>query len=167
VFIVKIKPESLLGVTADLLMVPLMFLTQLTFFESLQRTHFWNNYKLSLSETSLLSEKLMVSHNGDYNASIRWLFGVIPIFHIPVLGGWKNYLVIQPVDYEGAWFPGWKTSDVSGVSKVPVMKSVKLLLGPKPVQFFGVDSNGCQIFLTQVGTGTLRKGGLFKRIPLR
>ncbi len=165
--ITKIKPQGALSAFADALMVPIMLMMQFTLTERLQRTHFWNNKKLTKEEADQLQQSQMVTFSGDPHAVARWWWKFFPIFHTPAFGGWKNYVVLEPVSHHGVWFPGWKAEDVSGFSVIPVYWRVKLLLGPEPVQFFGLDESGQQITLRCVGTGRIGHGGQFSFIPLR
>lgn len=165
--VARIKKQGGVGLLGDHIMMPFMAIIQGTLTESLQRTHFWNNKKLSRKESSRLNFRQSVYHVGDLAAENRWLLKVIPIFHMSILGGWRRYIVIEPSFEEMPWFPGWETLDYAGVSTVPVWGPVKLLLGPEPVQFFGLDENGHQITVRQIGEGLLGQGGPHRRVPLR
>lgn len=169
-FIIKAKEQKIFGIIADFLMMPIMALCQFTLTESLQRTHFWNNQKLSEEHGNLVDESLGVKFTGDPSAEERWFTGgFFPIFHIPTLGGWKNFIVLEPEhDLEITWFPGWKAEDVTGISQIKVVGRVKLLLGPGKVNFFGVDRFGHQVPLKKVGYGTLGdKSSPYRKVPLR
>lgn len=154
------------GWLADMLMLPIMCLLQGTLKESPQRTHRWNNQRLTPVERASLDPCLMVTYAGDPKASPRWWWN-IPIHHIPILGGWRNYVAIYAETTE-EWFPGW-VSDHSAVSRIPIRGGVRLLLGPSEALFFGVDRRGRQVKVIHVGRGVI--GGnapqSYRRSPLR
>lgn len=166
-FIVKVKRQSVFGLIADFMMMPIIALCQFSLKESLQRTHFWNNQKLGSFEADRINESEGVKHPGDPAAEERWFMEFFPIFHIPALGGWKNYIVLEPEPEDEVWFPGWKADDVTGVSQVRVTGRVKLLLGPGKVTFFGIDRFGHQVPISLVGYGTLGERSPYKKVPLR
>ncbi|MCX6718328.1 MAG: hypothetical protein NTY81_01850 [Candidatus Staskawiczbacteria bacterium] len=43
---------------------------------------------------------------------------------------------------------------------------IRVLLGPKDVSFFGVDDNGVQVPIHQIGGGRIGDGGPFSQVPL-
>lgn len=166
-FVAKVKDQTIFGAILDFLMMPVMLVCQFTLTESLQRTHFWNNQKLSDKEKNRLDVSMGVESHGDPAVNQRWVDKNFPIFHIPILGGWKKFIVVEPEDDEETWFPGWMAEDVTGVSQIKVVGRVKLLLGPGKVTFFGVDRFGEQIFLKRVGSGVLGKKSPYRKVPLR
>lgn len=161
---VSLNPLSRLERIADTLMVPIMYVLAGTFKEAPQQTHRWNNKKLSRSNVQHLNTAHCVVNLGIPGEAIRW-FGKVPRFHIPILGGWRKYLVLEP-EVNGVWHVGWICHDVIGVTRIELVGPVRLLLGPKPVTFFGVDAEGYQIPLREIGSGIVGKGGLFSKVPL-
>lgn len=161
-----IKPQGTVGWLADKLMVPIMYIMQGTFLESPQRTHRWNNQHLPNHELQTLYSSGMVSHQGDQSANNMWL-GWIPLFHLPLFGGWKKYLVIEPNDTTVEWFPGWRLGSYRGFSRIPLNGPVRLLVGPESVEFFGLTKDGRQIPVTLIGEGVVGQGGEFSQVPLR
>ncbi len=149
-----VTPSTWCEVLGDILMTPVMYLLQGNFFESPQRTHFWNNTKLPIAELSWIDASMMVSVTSDRKAVRRW-FGLVPIFHMPIFGGWKEYVVVEPVVPQPEWYVGWIAGDVAGISHIQLNGQVRLLLGPGPAQFFGADGHGNQIPLRICGYGTL------------
>ena len=89
--------QGLLSKSADYCMIPVMYILQGNFRETPQRTHFWNNTKLTVSDIEILASELFVTVAGEPHAGRRW-FGPVPIFHMPIFGGWKKCIVIAPVD---------------------------------------------------------------------
>lgn len=105
----------------------------------------------------------MIHSNGIVDAGHWW-----PItFHLPRLGGWKNYVVLEPTSGDGkGWHVGWIAGNVIGVSRIPLNGPVRVLVGSGKVSWFGVNSDGGQIKLRQVGIGRIGDGGTFAKIPL-
>lgn len=131
-----IKPLGLLPRIADTLMVPIMQIATGNLHESPQRTHRWNNRKLTKEEVEGLDPCLMVEAPGIQTGAISD-YGFR--FHIPILGGWRDYIVIRPIfEDDEPWYPGWTNEKVSGVSRLPINGAVRLLLGPTTTRFFGV-----------------------------
>jgi hypothetical protein len=155
-----------LGEILDLILVPLMYLVSGTIFESPQRTHGWNSTRLKLMYVSWLDQSLGVHCLGDRSASNRWLLGVIPLFHIPILGGWRNYIALKPESYTGDWHVVWAGSDVFGMSLLKIRGTIRMLRGPHDTDFFGVNVHGEQIKLVVAGYGTIGKRGAFRHCPL-
>ncbi|MEY2665719.1 MAG: hypothetical protein RLZZ480_824 [Candidatus Parcubacteria bacterium] len=161
----KPRKQGVIGKIADYLMIPVMYFLQGNLREAPQRTHRWNNLHLQGDEVNGFDADMTVSVEGDKNALSRWL-GPIPLFHMVIFGGWKEFVVIKPHVPQKEWFVGWVVSDALGVSKIPLHGSVRLGLGPEPAQYFGVDADGRQIDIDIVGYGTIGKAGEFAKIPL-
>ncbi len=163
---IEVPPLGWLGRSADLLMIPLMYLVQASL-EAPQRTHVWNNLKLRTPEDrAKLDTSRMCKVLGDGSAAAPWL-GMVPVFHIPLLGGWRRYVVLEPVSRDvSEWVPGWVSPDVVGVSRLYLKGPVRLLRGPSDALFFGIDQSGRQIELRIVGFGRIGDGGPFARLPL-
>lgn len=144
-----------------------MYLISGTFQESPQRTHFWNNTKLSRKEVAFLEVALMVSREREKGALHRWRYK-IPLFHMPIFGGWRRYVVVAPVIHVNhAWYVGWVANDVSGISRINLVGPVRLLVGPKHVQFFGLRfDDGTQIQVHVIGEGRIGDGGQYAQLPL-
>jgi hypothetical protein len=136
-----------------------------TFSEAPQMTHFWNNKKLSQGDVQDLNDSCMVYAEGVCMAKPR-RWGVIPIFHMPIFGGWRDYIVIAPEAHQKRWYVGWICTDVVGISRVELAGPVRVLLGAAPVTFFGVDVHGYQIHVRHAGRGVIGEGGSFSQLPL-
>lgn len=142
----------------DILMYPLMFaLGGFKVGESVQRTHTWHNVKIDPeSLNQYLAERV---RGRDYSKVSK--NEVIPgQFHMPLFGGWKEYVVLQlrdpgPVDQ---WFVGWVTLERGAeLSRIPLHnREVKMLTGPKgtTTDFFAVDTQGNQKGLEVLDYGT-------------
>ncbi len=132
--------------------------------ESPQMTHFWNNLKLQRTDYDFslmckvkgIPEKVNKQGNIFNNA----------LFHIPFLGGSKNYVVVSPLDPSKGWHPGWYNEQVNGVSRILVHEPVRLLIGRDDINFSGFDSEGRQILVRVVYYGKLGDAGPFQKILL-
>lgn len=162
---IHVQPLGWLERFADVLMFPIMYIISGTFNEAPQQTHRWNNTKLKSEQIAHLRDDMKVFCEGIKSAGVRfWL--KMPFFHIPLLGGWKDYVVLQPVDPTREWHVGWIADDVAGVSRIKVRGPVRLLLGPGDVSFFGVNSEGDQIQLHEISRGRIGDGGKYSKTPL-
>ncbi len=161
-----ITPQGLLGRLADYCMMPLMYVLQLSISEKPQRTHRWNNKKLHVSELHHFDNDAMVALAGSSDNTPRWLYG-LPIFHMPLLGGWDRYIVLAPTVTQDMWFAGWVAGDVAGVSRIPLSGPVRLLEGQYAAQFFGINEHGEQIRIVKIGEGLIgRAPREHQQIPL-
>ncbi len=159
-----IRPLGFWGKLADIMMMPLMYLLS-GCLERPQQTHFWNNQKLVRADAVTLNPLLAVRCIGDPNAANRTLLG-IPIFHMPILGGWKKYTVLEPVSLKEPWHVGWIAGDVVGVSRIIIRGKVRMLIGPGEVEFFGITPIGEQLAICQCGEGYIGDNGPYSKVPL-
>ncbi len=162
---IHVQPLGWLGRIADVLMRPVMYMISGTFSEVPQRTHYWNNTKLKSDQVAHLRDEMKVFCRGIKSAGVRFWFK-IPFFHIPIAGGWKNYVVLQPVDLSKVWHVGWIAHDVTGISRIKVTGPVRVLLGSKDVSFFGISSEGDQLQLEEISRGKIGDGGKYAKSPL-
>ena len=147
------------------MMLPLMYLLQFPSLEVPQRTHFWNNTKHSVDTISHLDSSALISITGDESATQRWIWGV-PIFHMPLIGGWKKYVVIEPESQQDEWYIGWVPGDVIGISNIPLKGQVRVLRGKSNTFFFGINEHGDQIEIKKVGEGKIGLRSLYSGAPL-
>lgn len=130
---INIEPLGTWARRADKLLVPFMYVAAGTFRESPQRTHRWNNRQLTPKEAYRLdlSEDYCVTRANELETCLRWKWGFIPLFHLPIFGGWRKYIVLTPKDftYEKEWRLGWHTKSLTGVSRIPVRNRVRALVG--------------------------------------
>jgi hypothetical protein len=161
----RIKREGIIALIGDLLMLPLMYILQGNVREVPQRTHRWNNQKLSASALRHLKADAMVHTTADRTALRRW-WGPLPIFHMPILGGWKRFIVIAPKVPQDVWYIGWVVGDTAGLSNIKLRGSVRLLHGPSTADFFGVNEHGEQIEVVSIGDGMIGKAGQYRKVPL-
>ena len=165
-FSIRVQPESGYERFLDWSIAPLMYLLSGTLEEAPQRTHFWNNRKLHPGEIVGLKERDMVVSSGSGGVE-RWRYG-FPIFHTPILGGWREYIVLEPlVNPNQSWYVGWIPNDEApGFSRVQTKGPVRLLLGNGPTKFFGLNEGGVQIKIHEIGRGKIGDGGPFSQFPL-
>jgi hypothetical protein len=110
----------------------------------------------------------MVCVEGDWNIpeSKRFVWG-IPRFHMPRFGGWRDYVVVCPVDPQVEWHAGWDTYDVTGVSRIVNRGPVRLLTHRWGSAFFAISAdNGEQIALVMLGTGRVGDGGPYRKVKM-
>jgi len=148
---------------ADLILIPVMHLISGTTKESPQKTHYWNNRSLSPREMDAINPIDALYFPG---VPSRFHSQRNPLFHIPILGGWREYVVLEPTNHSGSWHVGWKSFRSGGISRIPLLGPVRTLLGPRDVYFFGINEEGEQIPLRLLGKGTIGKSGPFAKIPL-
>jgi hypothetical protein len=146
-----------------------MYLAQGTVREVPQRTHRWNNYKYHPAAT--LAKEAKVRVKGDPKALREAWLGLIPLFHIPILGGWREYVVLEPAEDTVKWHVGWGQAvnmgmSEYGVSSITLRGGVRMLRGPKTVCFFGLTRRGRQIPLRIVGYGRIGDRGPYSKLPL-
>jgi len=162
---IRVLPLGWLARLADALMVPLMYVLSGTFRESPQRTHRWNNTKLAKSQVDELDAHCMVCVLGRPESAQRFKWS-LPVFHAPILGGWRDYIVLEPPHGMGRWHVGWLADDAFGISRIPLNGPVRLLLGPGDVCFFGLMPHGGQIVLHMIGEGHIGDNGPHSHLPL-
>ena len=164
----EVTPLSLWEEMLDFLWIPSMYLASGTVCEVPQQTHPWNRRSLSYEERLSLNPDLNHHEPGDNEAASPWLLGFIPRFHLPIIGGWRNYVVIKPVQQNMShWYVGWVNAGACGVSRLPLTGPVRLLIGPENTDFIGLDEDGFQIKVKKTGKGRIGTGGRYAHLPLR
>ncbi|MCX6722808.1 MAG: hypothetical protein NT094_01920, partial [Candidatus Staskawiczbacteria bacterium] len=138
------------------------------FFEASQTGHLWN---VRTVKAALLSTEMMVLEKGVSDA-IQRKHELDPKFHMPLFGGWREYIVLESVGYDGEWSVGWMVFEEGGnlLTQVSLLKQrgrVRVLIGREQVYFFGCDPRGDQISIQKVGKGHIGDGGEFRKVPLR
>ena len=156
-----IKPLGRLARFLDWVTIPIMYLLSGTFSEEPQKTHRWNNHHLKLDDVEYLNRDLMVHHDG-----IPGETSIYPLFHMPVFGGWRNYVVLGPTSSEREWYVGWIAGGVVGVSRIPIRGYARLLIGPGPVYWFGATAKGNQVQIKLCWTDRIGEKGPFAQKPL-
>lgn len=152
---------------ADVAMLPIMYLLSGTWRESPQQTHFWNNVKIKCGEAARLDTNVMVVCAGvAASPPRRWR--ILPMLHMPIFGGWRDYVVLEPdMEFPPLWHIGWVAEHAIGVSRITMSTSkVRVLLGPEKVWFFCLSASGEQLPLRKIGEGRIGSGGPYVHIPL-
>lgn len=143
-----------------------MYLVSGTFFERPQENHVWTNMFLTDEQVRSLDLEKMV-HCNKIDDAYPALPLYVPLHHLPAFGGWKNYVVIVPDNYNDRWCVGWVTEKRQGFSRMQISGPVRMLLGDEDVQFFGVGvKDDSQISIKNIGEGWIGDGGIFKDFPL-
>lgn len=158
----KVPQYSLVAKMLDAILHPIMWFLSGFTRDSIQRTHVWNITKF----TQEIEDGIGLQIKGREKSKVRQ--NNLGIFHMPIFGGWKFYIILERVDDAAQpWHIGWEykrrplwegTSrriTMREVSVIPLKGKVKVLSGPgqRRVTFFGVDKNGEQIRLKQAGEG--------------
>ncbi len=162
---IHVPPLGWLARFADWAMFPVMYLVSGTLSESPQRTHRWNNKKLRPRDVQYLLPHSMVHSSGTPSSGRFWW--KMPLFHLPVFGGWRHYIVLEPLcPPDTSWHVGWITRDVVGVSRITSRGPVRVLLGSENVLHFGLYPDGTQLFVKKIGEGTIGDEGQYALLPL-
>lgn len=129
--------------------------------DSPQRTHRWNNSRLSITDTELLVRSCMVESKGDPKAwPLPSLFR-----HLPLIG-WQRYVVIGPPT-DRPWHIGWVWDKGAGISLLTHRTPVRMLEGPGRVLFFGLCARTHrQIPIRQMGQEKLGSKSDDRLLPL-
>lgn len=161
-----VKPLGFAERFLDTLFIPIMYLVSGTFYEQPQMTHCWNSHRITRSAVLFLQSKLMVRCRGRKNQKVLSHKGIL--FHLPIFGGWKKYVVLEPRETNiTKYYIGWINNQVCGVSRIPLKGRVRLLAGPRTVKFFGIDpATGQQIPMRKVSQGVIGKRGMYCHTPL-
>ncbi len=163
---ILVQPLGRAARIGDALMTPLMYLAAGTRHEAPQETHFWNLQKLTDEQADGLDRDMTVPVPGLWPQPKRILWGILS--HIPILGGWRNYVVLMPKRYVREWYLGWVARDgAQDISRIPLYGPVRSLHAPADAFFFGLDADGDQISIKQTGAGRIGEGGKHARTPLR
>jgi hypothetical protein len=142
-----------------------MYLVSGTFSERPQQTHAWNFIHIPHKHTSRITQVELYTPTPT-NSTKQWLFEWFPLFHIPLLGGWKHYHVLRPKKHDGIWHIAYTTEKTSEYSLLPLATPVRMLIGPDPVSFFGIDEAGNYISVEKIGEGVIGDGRAYKHLPL-
>ena len=163
-----VQPEGWLAYFGDIVMAPFMYALSVTWpcgtYERPQRTHRWNCIHLAVSDVKHLDREKMVHCKGVKHAMRR----INPLFHLPLFGGWCDYVVVTPESTTFKWHIGWIAEDgVIGISRIPLTHCVRVLVGSGNVDFFGIATrSGVQISVTKFGGGVIGDGSIYRHFPL-
>jgi hypothetical protein len=161
---IKVRELSRSASIADQIMWPLMFVLGGLKRDSVQETHFWHNQSIDRSEINSL---LSVVVSGDDERAIVKTNRIFPfpMFHVPIFGGWRNYVVLQVQSDISYWHVGWiHRTCTSGsrlletVQRLRIIEPrVKVLTQPIGfvTEYFAIGPLGEQLPLAVVDHGVL------------
>jgi hypothetical protein len=146
----------------DLALSPFMRLISGAPFESPQETHgVWNVERLPYETHTDISPDLCAQVTGTYDGVFKEGHG--PLFHFPILGGWKEYVVVEAARMP--WYVGWIVDDgrrkYFEYSRLALTTLHVRLLKPAQgvtAQIFGIDADGVQVPVRVVGEGRIGDG---------
>lgn len=165
-YFLNVKERNILSVALDIIFVPIMFVAGGLKRDSIIWTHRWNLQKHVNPDLFEKTPELRIEGHKDSKLyhGLRYLQ-----FHIPVLGGWKNYYIIKPKNNDiKNWKIAWKNCvghRSFQMSKFKFNGPVKMLYGPYPVILYGFDKDDNQIELEKIHEGKLGDGK-FRNVPL-
>jgi hypothetical protein len=161
---IEIRPVPAYLRLVDYLLFPLMALLSGFNLDSVQETHTYHTQPVN---PRLIDDSLALEVPGA-NASRFKNHGRITshfgLFHVPILGGWRDYIVLE-ASSTGPWHVGWKLCDqYSGdillceVHRLPISDAqIKVLESPSGtiLYLFACTPDGVQIPIRLVGEGTI------------
>ena len=150
----------------DLLMSPFMRLISGAIRERPQETHYWHVQTLPRDLLPLLNKSKLACSIGEELSRHKVVGGIL--FHIPILSGWKNYVVVEVQEQLEEWYVGWtifteKEENLFrfDIHKLPIKtRELRLLDGTNNTRFcfFAFTKDGIQLPLKIVGRGRIGDG---------
>lgn len=170
----KAKPVHAPLRLLDLAMSPLMRLISIAPLERPQESHAWHAQKFSADDIASIAIEKCIVVEGDDSSPIKSGFG--PLFHMPLFGGWKNYIVLEVDAGIDTWHVGWivrdaKTKDIvrAELQKLPLHEQrVRMLIGPsgRETTFCAFNIQGKQLNISCVGQGRVGDGSEYAKVRL-
>lgn len=135
----------------DLILRPIMFLLQGNFRESPQETHPWHVKRFVWKKKGILIKGN--DHESRFGQSgLSKRFG---LFHMPILGGLKKYVILENSNYNNYWNIGWNDQ----IQKLRIHdKRVKLLVGKENFDAHGLSDNKEEVELKIIDFGKIGDG---------
>jgi len=152
-----IEPLPQWARVVDWLLLPIKHVASGTFFFGgrPQQPHSWHVQIVPPEAFAALDKDIMVSHDGDPAATRRCVLG-LSMAHLPILGGWRHFVAVRPVDPICAWHIGWSTKEGVFINRTPLYTAIRKMVGPDKVYVFGVCAKtGKQIALKRICGGRL------------
>src|SRR5262245_52424890 len=119
----RIQPISPVLRAVDYVLTPAMFVVAGCRLDSIQETHFWHCQKV---DQSTLDVAHVVRIIGDDSSRFSNRLFPFPLFHSPIFGGWRNYVVFE-VESMVPWHIGWvhykvpeKARRLSYIQRLPI-----------------------------------------------
>lgn len=130
--------------------------------DSIQKTHPWHSLNI---DRATITPNNALKVNGRDISKIKDVW--CGLFHMPIFGGWKSYVVLKPKKPIKVWFIGWKTKRLCQINIIPLSGMVKMLTSIKGTEtlFFGMDKDKNIIELEVVDFGE-NGDKKFKNVPL-
>jgi hypothetical protein len=163
---VLVRELSLLERALNRALSPLMYIAGGLKRDSVQETHAWTCQPL---RTDQLDPALGAEVRGDDESKASNSRFPFPRFHVPILGGWRSFVVLQVELDSLPWYVGWLHIRVPERSKrrmelqrLPIRdRAVRVLKHPTGfvTLFVGYDSLGRQIPVRLIAEGRLGLGG--------
>jgi hypothetical protein len=91
---------------ADCIMRPLMLMLGGFRRDSIQETHFWHNQPIDQSQIDKALSVVIAGDDDRATVTTNRVFP-LPMFHVPILGGWRNYAVLEVQSDVPYWHVGW------------------------------------------------------------
>lgn len=143
----------------DWILTPLMWLGSGMEKGALQETHPWHIQPFS---PNLIPNSKGVKIIGS---DLSTFSPKNPLFHLPTLGGWKKYVVLEAKNFSRYWYVGWKGEHFdqnqkirSQINKLRIYSpQIKILSGPKnsSATFFAFDKKGQLISIKKIAEGRI------------
>lgn len=131
-----------------------------------QQTHAWHCKNIDPKKIDLTKSVEVKGSDSSKYENTGGIFKHLGLFHMPIFGGWKNYIVLE--SKESPWYVGWLSCEFSQLHCLPIKgNKVKVLTGKKGTKtlFFGVNQNVEQVIIKSVAEGKLGDGE-FNKVPL-
>lgn len=164
---IQVKKVAFYFRILDHLLWPFMWILAKGKVERPQESHRWHFQDIECDILEkIMDPHLIVSIEGDDPS--RFDINSLGLFHLPLFGGWKNYIILEANNFSRYWHVGWRiyrggTKNLvrCQIQKLRISSScIKLLKGVpgKRAEFFGVDDSGKQVSVRVVGEGKLGDG---------
>ncbi len=132
----------------DLFLHPVMYALQGNIAESPQETHPWHVKRFIWKTKGLLIEGN--DHESRFGQSgLPKRFG---LFHMPILGGLKKYVILENKNYINYWNVGWNDQ----IQKLKIYNNrIKLLVGKEDFIAFGLSDDKTEVSLKIIDFGKI------------
>src|SRR5215212_9610797 len=98
------RPLGRAARAADLLLRPVMWAVGGFRRDSVQETHRWH---CAAVDPNAIDLRLVVAVEGDDESRRLNRPWAPPLFHVPVLGGWRNFVTLEVGEPLQRWHIGW------------------------------------------------------------
>jgi hypothetical protein len=130
--------------------------------DSVQETHHWHCRAVQARH---IDPSLAVEVVGDEPSMVDNRLFPFPLFHAPIFGGWRNYVVLEVLGYGRDWHVGWQHVKWPPnarprchvqrlVIEQPCIRVLKQPVG-FVTRFFGIAREGAQVRIRVAGEGKL------------